>query len=163
MKQKELENKFEQLLKEQKRIIYKVCYFYSCDNYELDDLYQEIVIRLWKAYPKFRGESKESTWVYRVALNTAISFLRQQKTSPQFVSILIERDDLTSDDENYARNLKEMYSWINQLGKLDKAMILLWLEEKSYKEISEIMGIPLNGVGVKLLRIKEKLIKMSNN
>ena len=120
------EQEFVALIKEYERVIYKVCYLYATPNAPLNDLYQEVVLNLWKAFPKFRRECKLSTWIYRISLNTCISFMRKEK----------------------------------RLGQLEKSIILLYLEEKSYEEISEITGLTVTNVATKLNRIKEKLRKM---
>lgn len=125
------------------------------------DLFQEIIIQLWKAFPKFRGESKISTWMYRVALNTAISYFRKQSRKPQRTSL--ERSFLQIADEeydfDYEEKLKILKSAIDRLTKIEKAIIMLYLEEKDYEEIAETVGITQNYVRVKMNRIKNKLKK----
>ena len=138
-------------------MIYKVCYLYANPNAPLNDLYQDVVLNLWKAYPKYRKECKISTWIYRIALNTCISFYRKEKNIPEIVSLtkeIIEAHDPVNE------MLKQLYRMINQLGQLDKSIILLYLEEKSYEEIAEITGLTVTNVATKLSRIKDKLKKM---
>jgi RNA polymerase sigma-70 factor (ECF subfamily) len=157
-----LEQAFISLVEEHKQIIYKVCYVYASGAENLNDLYQEVVINLWKAYPRFRGESKVSTWVYRIGLNTCISFFRKSKSKPSMVPITIDLQAF-ADEEDKTAQLNELYRTINSLSQLERALILLWLEEKSYQEIAEITGISRNNVAVKLNRIREKLKQMLNN
>ncbi|MCC8188268.1 MAG: sigma-70 family RNA polymerase sigma factor [Bacteroides sp.] len=141
------------------KVIYKVCYLYTTRNASLNDLYQEVVINLWKAFPKFRGECKISTWIYRIALNTCISFMRKEKNLPELVTLTWDTDRVAEDDELQSM-LRELYRLINQLGQLDKSIILLYLEEKSYEEIAEITGLSVTNVATKLNRIKQKLRNM---
>jgi RNA polymerase sigma-70 factor (ECF subfamily) len=157
-----LEQEFISLVEQHKQIIYKVCYVYASGTEQLNDLYQEVVINLWKAYPRFRGESKVSTWVYRIGLNTCVSFFRKSKSKPPMVPITIDLQAFT-DEEDKTAQLNELYRAINSLSQLERALMLLWLEEKSYQEIAEITGISRNNVAVKLNRIREKLKQMLNN
>lgn len=124
---------------EYERVIYKVCYLYTTPNATLNDLYQDVVLNLWRAYPKFRRECKVSTWIYRIALNTCISFIRKEKNIPEIVTLSQDSDRMEESDETQAM-LKQLYRMINRLGPLEKSIILLYLEEKSYEEIAEITG-----------------------
>lgn len=162
MDTKELEKQFVEFVTEYKQVIYKVCCVYATDRDNLNDLYQEIVINLWKSFPRFRGDCKASTWVYRISLNTCISFLRKSNSRPQVVPITVDLEAAFADEEDKTSQLRELYSMINKLSKLERALILLWLEERSYQEIAEILGLSRNNVAVKLNRIKEKLKAMSN-
>jgi len=161
MDKSELEKKFIGIVKQNERVIYKVCSFYASDEEPLTDLYQDTVCNLWTAYPKFRGECSISTWIYRIALNTCISYFRKKNRSPRNVD-LSDLQDAFIQPEEMTGEIKEMYRLIRQLKNLERAIILLYLEEKSYQEIAEITGLSLSNVAVKLKRIKEKLIKMSN-
>ena len=161
MKKRELENRFIAEIKQYEQLIYKVCSFYASDDEPLCDLYQDVVCNLWIAYPKFRGECAMSTWIYRIALNTCISGLRKKKRSIQYTD-LSQFEDVFIQPEDFTEEIKEMYRLIRQLENLERAIILLYLEEKSYQEIADITGLSLSNVGVRLKRIKEKLIKMSN-
>ena len=136
-----------------------MCYLYTTPNATLSDLYQEVVLNIWKAFPKFRKECKVSTWIYRIALNTCISFIRKEKNIPEIVTLTQEADRSEEDDETQAM-LRQLYQMINRLGQLEKSIILLYLEEKSYEEISEITGLTVTNVATKLNRIKDKLKKM---
>ena len=161
MDKSELEKKFIGIVKQYERVIYKVCSFYASDEEPLSDLFQDTVCNLWTAYPKFRGECSISTWIYRIALNTCISYFRKKNRSPRNVD-LSDLQDAFIQPEEITGEIKEMYRLIRQLKNLERAIILLYLEEKSYQEIAEITGLSLSNVAVKLKRIKEKLIKMSN-
>ncbi len=161
MDAKQQEQAFIALAETYKQVIYKVCYMYATDADNLNDLYQETVINLWKAFPRFRGESKESTWVYRISLNTCISFMRKAKSRPEVVPITVDLEAIAEEDTT--AQLRELYRMINRLGQLERALILLWLEEKSYQEMADITGITRANVAVKLNRIKEKLKTMSNS
>ena len=158
------EQEFLSVIKEYERVIYKVCYLYTSRNATLNDLYQDVVLNLWRAYPKFRGECKISTWIYRIALNTCISFIRKEKNVPEIVTLTpYESEWMTEEQDSLQLMLKELYYLIGQLGQLDKSIILLYLEEKSYEEISEITGLTVTNVATKLNRIKEKLRKMKKS
>ncbi|GAK37002.1 RNA polymerase sigma factor YlaC [bioreactor metagenome] len=158
------EQEFLSVIKEYERVIYKVCYLYTSRNATLNDLYQDVVLNLWRAYPKFRGECKISTWIYRIALNTCISFIRKEKNVPEIVTLTpYESEWMTEEQDSFQLMLKELYYLIGQLGQLDKSIILLYLEEKSYEEISEITGLTVTNVATKLNRIKEKLRKMKKS
>jgi RNA polymerase sigma-70 factor (ECF subfamily) len=140
-------------------IIHKVCGIY-CDTPEnKEDLFQEIVAQLWHSYPTFRNESKISTWMYRVALNTAITHFKKDKRRPDRNNL--ERNNIQLADEGYddtyEENLKILYKAIAQLSGIEKSITLLYLEEKKYDEIAEIVGITQNYVRVKMNRIKAKL------
>lgn len=154
------EQEFVAVIREYERVIYKVCYLYTTPHATLSDLYQEVVLNLWKAFPKFRRECKMSTWIYRIALNTCISFIRKERNVPEIVTLTQEVDFSEETDETQAM-LRQLYRMINRLGQLDKSIILLYLEEKSYEEIAEITGLTLTNVATRLSRIKDKLRKMN--
>lgn len=155
-----VEQEFVTLIQEYERVIYKVCYLYTTPHATLNDLYQEVVINLWKAYPKFRNECKISTWIYRIALNTCISFIRKEKNIPEIVTLSQIADRIEETDETQVM-LKRLYSMINRLEQLEKSIVLLYLEDKSYEEIAEITGLTLTNVATQLSRIKDKLRKMN--
>ena len=162
MNKQELERNFIAFVEQHKLIIYKVCYVYATDKENLNDLYQEVVINLWKAYPRFRGECRASTWVYRIGLNTCISFIRKSKSRPEIVPITINLEAFV-DEEDKTTLLHELYRMINCLAQQERALILLWLEERGHQEIADIIGISRNNVAVRLNRIREKLKVMSNS
>lgn len=156
-----IEQKFLAFIRQYERVIYKVCYLYTTKNASLGDLYQEVVLNLWKAYPNFRQECKVSTWIYRIALNTCISFIRKEKNVPEIVTLTQETDWLAEeDDDEWKEMIRQLYRMIGRLGQLDKSIILLYLEEKNYDEIAEITGLTVTNVATKLSRIKDKLKKM---
>lgn len=156
----ELEKEFVATIRLYERVIYKVCYMYTTPHATLNDLYQEVVLNTWKAFPKFRKECKVSTWIYRIALNTCISFIRKEKNIPEIVTLNPEINSMIDETDPIHEMLRQMYRLINQLTQLDKSIILLYLEEKSYEEIAEITGLTITNVATKLSRIKDKLKKM---
>ena len=131
-----------------------MCHLYADSPAEVADLFQEIVVNLWQAYPRFNGRSKISTWMYRVALNTAISQLRKTKRQPQILSVEVLDSGQVSLPDDQSRQL---YAAIKQLNKIEKAIVTLYLDGFSYAEIAETVGITENNVGVRLNRIKRKL------
>ena len=157
----EIEKAFIEMIHDNERVIYKACSFYTSEEYPLADLYQEVVCNLWAAYPKFRNESSFSTWIYRVALNTCISGMRKANRTPKGLPISGLQEALP-EPENMSDNIKEMYRLGHQLKDVERAIVLLWLEEKSYYEIADITGLTVSNVGTKLKRSKEKLRQMSN-
>jgi RNA polymerase sigma-70 factor (ECF subfamily) len=161
---KELEHQFVSELESNQNIVHKVCSLYTNDAHSHNDLFQEISIQLWKAYPKFRGESKFSTWMYRVALNTAITLYRKSKKrvrTQEYDSVLfkIKADQY---DDTQEQQLKLMYGAIKQLNDIDKALVFLYLENKDYAEISGTLGISEVNARVKMNRIKNKLRTILN-
>lgn len=146
------------MLRQNEGVIYKVASFYTDKEHPIGDLYQEIVINLWKGFPSFKGESKYSTWIYRIALNTCVSFYRRSHRNLQYVDFQVDIPEETEHNEQ----INELYALINKLGKIERALVLLYLDDKSYKEIAEITSLSITNVATKLTRIKEKLRKMSN-
>ena len=160
----ELEKDFLHNFQTNQNIAHKICRAYTDNEDAHKDLFQEITIQLWKAYPKFRGEAKFSTWMYRIALNTAITLYRKKKRSIQTSSM--EDFNFKITDEEYdgekEEQIKMLYKAINQLSDINKAIILLYLEDKPYKEISQILGISEVNARVKVNRSKEQLRKILN-
>lgn len=154
------ERKFENIVKEHKTTIYTVCYMFSKDNEQVQDLFQEALIRIWQGIDSFDNKANIKTWIYRISLNTCISMQRKKriKTLPLDMDINIFEDD----DED-SKQIRMLYDRINLLQSFDKAIVLLWLENQSYEDISLIMGISVKNVSVRLLRIKEKLKTISND
>lgn len=161
---KELEHSFVSQLEENQNIVHKICRLYTNDNEAHNDLFQEITIQLWRAYPKFRGDSKFSTWMYRVALNTAITLYRKSKRSiktQDYEGVSFKISAVPYDD-TVEQQLKLMYSAVKDLNDIDKALVFLYLEDKNYKEISETLGITEVNARVKMNRIKGKLRTILN-
>ena len=160
----ELEKQFVNLLDENQNIIHKVCRVYTNNSHAHKDLFQEVTIQLWKAYPKFRGDAKFSTWMYRVALNTAITLYRKSKRQIQTNDISDFHYKLEYDeyDGEIEEQMQLLYKAIHQLSDIEKALILLYLEDKPYKEIAETMGITEVNARVKVNRIKTKLKTILN-
>jgi len=156
-----LEIDFARIVKEHKSTIYMVCYMFSKDEDEVADLFQDILVNLWKGFPKFRGESSPKTWIYRVSLNTCISMERKKKRKGETVPLdmNINLFDDTAEDMKQVRMLQDR---ISRLGPFDRAIVLLWLENLSYDEIGAIVGITAKNVSVRLFRIKEQLRNMSD-
>ena len=156
-----LEIDFARIVKEHKSTIYMVCYMFSKDEDEVADLFQDILVNLWKGFPKFRGDSSPKTWIYRVSLNTCISVERKKKRKGETVPLdmNINLFDDTAEDMKQVRMLQDR---ISRLGPFDRAIVLLWLENLSYDEIGAIVGITAKNVSVRLFRIKEQLRNMSD-
>lgn len=154
---------FEDLILEYHPMIYKICRVYSASE-DFDDLYQEILIGIWRSLPSFQGRSKLSTWLYRVALNKAMTYQRDQKKYNSKVSIdhLVEMQDQASNYKEKEQQINRLYSAISQLKKTERSIVLLYLEEKTYEEIAEITGLKTSNVGVKINRLKKKLFQILN-
>ena len=161
---KELEHCFVTELENNQNIVHKVCSLYTNDREAHNDLFQEITIQLWKAYPKFRGDAKFSTWMYRVALNTAITLYRKSKkrVATQDYDSVVHRIKAHEYDDTQERQLKLMYDAVRQLGDIDKALVFLYLEDKDYSEISDTLGITEVNARVKMNRVKNKLRTILN-
>lgn len=154
-----LEKEFVQLLDENQNIVHKICRIYTSDEDSHKDLFQEITIQLWKAFKSFRGEAKFSTWMYRVALNTAITLYRKKKRSldtQDWESVEFKIQDKAYDDTT-EENLKLMYRAIKELNDIDKALVFLYLEDRNYTEIADAIGITEVNARVKMNRVKKKL------
>ena len=156
---KSQEDRFEQLVQKHKSTIYTVCYMFSQDEDEVNDLFQETLINMWKGIDSFRDESKISTWIYRVALNTCLLQERKKKKEVQKVPLSMDVNFFEDEDVNIAQ-VRMLHQRIGKLGLVDRAIVMLWLEDLSYDEIGTILGITPQNVGVKLFRIKEQLKKM---
>ena len=150
----DLEKEFIGLIKENERIILKVCNLYCRESKDREDLYQDILVQLWKSFPNFSRKSKITTWMYRIALNTAVSRFRKEKKRPAQEQI---SDRLITDSLDEGENESLLYAAIDSLNKVEKAIIMLYLDEMKYKEIGEIMGLSESNVGFKINQIKRKL------
>lgn len=141
-------------------IISKVCYFYAEDGDMFLDLRQEALLNLWKGFDSWSGESAISTWIYRITLNSCVSFFRRNRRHKSTLKIE-DIPPIISSDIDKATLLRELYSLISRLDKTEMALILLWLDEYSYDSISDITGLPRNTVATRLRRIKKKLVEFS--
>lgn len=160
----DLQHTFVTLLEENQNIVHKICRLYTSDSDSHNDLFQEITIQLWKAYPHFRGDAKFSTWMYRVALNTAITLYRRSKKKIKTqeidsVSFKLGADEYDGETE---QQMNLMYDAIKELNDIDKALVFLYLEDRDYKDISETLGISEVNARVKMNRIKTKLKTILN-
>lgn len=153
------EKRFEQIVTETKSLIYTVCYMFSKDQQEVEDLFQQSLINMWNGFDGFQDKSSVKTWVYRVSLNTCISWDRKKKVKTEPLDMNM---NLFTDQDEDTKQINMLYKRINQLGPFDRAIVLLWLENMSYQEI-DIVGISAKNVSVRLVRIREELKKMSNN
>lgn len=156
-----MKSDFQAFISTHHRIISKVCSIYTDTRDDFNDYYQECVIQLWRSFDSFRGASKLSTWVYRVCLNVCLSQLRSKKKHVPITQG--EIPDVIDYSDNYEEeNLARLYAAIKKLKESDRAIILLYLEEKSYKEMSDILGITVTNVGAKVNRVKNQLKKVIN-
>ncbi|MDQ3393791.1 MAG: sigma-70 family RNA polymerase sigma factor [Bacteroidota bacterium] len=161
MTQTAQKEKFVKLINNNKGILYKIISIYCKDLEDRKDLEQEILIQLWKSMPFYNDQYKVSTWIYRIALNVSISFYRKGIKIKKTNTSLTESIFQITEDEGHAEELSkkslQLQKFIDQLDDFNKAIIILYLEDKSYKEIAEIIGISETNVGTKLNRIKAKL------
>lgn len=167
MKQSEVdkEKEFLAVTDKYKEVIAKVCYLYSSAWASFDDLYQEVLINLWQGLGSYRGEAKISTWIYRTAINTCITWHRRNarygtRDTDRLDDMIFEPAE-TGDNASVMEDYRELYRLISMLGPVDKALITLWLDEKSYEDISHITGLSQTNVAVRLHRAKEKLTKLA--
>ncbi len=155
------EREFEQLVRENKSTIYTVCFMFSNDTEEVNDLFQEVLINVWNGLSTFKGQSSMKTWIWRISLNTCLSYERKKKrnnTVPLSMDV-----DFYNDTDAEAQQVRMLYDRIHRLKPFDRAIVLLWLEGISYDEIAAIVGITTNNVATRLFRIREQLKQMSNS
>jgi RNA polymerase sigma-70 factor (ECF subfamily) len=156
-----LEKQFTQTVAEHKSTIYTVCYMFSEDAEEVDDLFQEVLVNLWNGFEGFEHRSDIKTWIYRVALNTCISIDRKKRRN---ATVRLTMDiDLFEDRDEDTKQVDMLHKRISRLKPFDRAIVLLWLEDLSYDEIAQIVGITPKNVSVRLYRIREQLKQMSND
>ena len=156
-----LEQQFSKTVAEHKSTIYTVCYMFSQDADEVNDLFQEVLVNLWKGFESFEHRSDVRTWIYRVALNTCISIDRKKRrTATERLTIDI---NLFEDRDEDTKQVDMLHKRISRLQPFDRAILLLWLENLSYEEIGQIVGISTKNVSVRLFRIREQLKQMSND
>lgn len=163
MSEKETEIEFERLIREHQLLIHKVCRIYAYTEADRQDLFQEIVIHQWKSYPTFKGRSQFGTWLYRVSLNTAITGLRRQKgfiTTYEPAALPVQHTDESGSEEE---QWKQLMAAIEKLNEIEKAIVMLYMEDHSYEKMEEILGIGQGALRVKMSRIKDKLRKLTKN
>jgi len=153
------ERRFTDIVNRHNRTIYTVCYMFSQDRDEIEDLFQDILVRMWNGFESFRGESSLNTWVWRVSLNTCLNFEKTRTRGGQRVELSVDIG-LSDESDADAMQISQLHERIGKLGFIDRSIILLWLENMSYDEIGAIVGISPKNVSVKLVRIREKLKQM---
>ena len=151
-----MEKEFLKVIHDFQKIIYKICRVYRDSREDQEDLFQEIVYQLWKSYPSFNGESKVSSWIYRIALNTAIAIYRKSKILIDYYQEFPEHIQ-PSDEKTISENEERLFWALRKLNDSEKAVISLYLEDFNYQEIAEITGLSESNIGVRLNRIKNKL------
>ena len=156
---KQEEEMFARLAREHKSTIYTVCYMFSNDEDEVQDLFQETLINMWKGIKGFREESKIDTWIYRVALNTCLTMERKKKREVKKVPLAMDVNLFEDNDAN-SKQARVLHERISKLAYVDRAIVMLWLEGMSYDEIGAVVVITAQNVATKLFRIKEQLKKM---
>ena len=158
------ESEFVRIIKQNEGVIFKITTFYTDNKVDQQDLYQDIVYQLWKSFDSFRGESKISTWMYRIALNTALTRIKKNKKAGYSVSIdQVVLEQAENYDPQFEEHLRMLYQQIGQLNILEKGIMLLLLEGKKYDEIAEITGLSASNVGTRISRIKVKLKTQLND
>lgn len=150
-----MKDQFTDVIFPHQALIHKICRMYRDTPEDQEDLFQEIIYQLWKSYPKFQGKSKISTWMYRIGLNTAMASFRKPKVKLQYSDTIPEKNILSEANEHWREEL--LFSAIRQLSEDERALVGLYLDDLSYVEIAEIVGISENHIGVRLNRIKKKL------
>lgn len=163
MKQRDLQDSFTKLIHENERIIHKVCFLYAGNEPDRNDLFQEVVFNAWKAYPQFRGDAKFSTWLYRVSLNTALTGFRKQKRSIVFYAEQLPEIKPITTNNHENEQLEILYMAIDQLNEIEKALVMLYLDGKTYEEMGTITGLPGGALRVRMTRIKDKLRTITKN
>jgi RNA polymerase sigma-70 factor (ECF subfamily) len=151
-----MEKEFLEMIRDYQKIVYKICKVYRDSREDQEDLFQEIVYQLWKSYPGFKGESKISSWIYRIALNTAIAFYRKRRVSIDYYEAFPEHIH-RCEEKPVSENEERLFWALRKLNDPEKAVISLYLEDFNYKEIAEMTGLSETNVGVRLNRIKNKL------
>ncbi len=156
------EEQFLRIVDEHSQLISKICYMYAEDTDHFNDLYQETLANLWQGMDSFRGDSRISTWIYRMTINSCVTFYRRHRRHSADTVPLDSLMGVAGDDGVRLNNLKEMYRLISTLDRVEKAIILMWLDERTYDEIAEVTGMARNTVATRLRRIKQKLARRAN-
>ncbi|HTE24725.1 RNA polymerase sigma factor [Flavitalea sp.] len=157
-----MEKEFINLINDHRALIFKVCNVYCHETETRRDLFQEVVLQLWRSFPGFKRESSNSTWIYKVALNTAISNFRKETKrvgKSSITALEFEIPDMSFDPDSLDNN-HSLQQAIDKLNDLEKAVVMLYLDENSYEEMSEILGLSISNIGVRINRIKKKLTKI---
>lgn len=154
---------FYAIISSHKQLITKVCLMYARDRDHFNDLYQEVVMNMWTGMKTFQGRSKLSTWIYRTSINTCISYLRKHNRHDSDVMSLEDVVDIAANGVDKPSLLREMYALIGRLREMDRALILMWLDELSYDEIAAVSGLSRNNVASRLRRIKQTLVKSADS
>ncbi len=152
-----MKEQFSILIADHQGLIFKVCNMYCNSKEDKEDLFQDIVLQLWRAYPSFKGDAKVSTWMYRIAINNAITRLRKETKREKHISLDDEAFQVATEDNQINENAAAMYEAIKKLSEVEKALTILYMDNCSYKEIAEITGLSESNVGFKLNKIKTKL------
>lgn len=154
----EKKHAFIQLIKEHEGLIFKITKVYAIDEEDQKDLYQEVVYQLWKAFDSFKGKAKISTWMYRIALNTSITHIKKEQKKGSTTSLDFHLHDLVYEaNQELEEQVQLLYAQIKKLNVIEKSIVLLYLEGKSYEEIALITGFSKTNIGTRLARIKQKL------
>nr|WP_293297096.1 sigma-70 family RNA polymerase sigma factor [Allomuricauda sp.] len=159
------QEQFVQFINENEGILFKVSTLYTNSDADVQDLRQEMIYQLWRSFDSFKGNSKRSTWMYRVALNTAMVYLKKKKrvvtSGIEIDERLLQRKDIVDNEEE--EQIRKLYDTIKKLSDIERGIIMLYLEGKSHEEIAEIIGFTTTNVGTKIGRIKKKLKKLITN
>lgn len=150
---------FEQIILENAGILHKLCRVYSNNESEYEEIFQEMMIQIWRAIPNFRGESQLSTWIYRICINTALNFRTKTNKFKKYVPLEEKMPDGFTFEDEKDEQLKQLYQAIRELKPIDRALVSLYLDEKSYEETAQILGISKTNVATRLMRLKQKLIE----
>ena len=162
--QRELETRFADLLRKEESLISAICFSYSGSVAEYDDLRQDALINIWRGLPDFKEQSSSRTWLYRVVLNSCVSTIRKQMRHSKASHNLEQLYDVLADEEPYDRErIETLHRLIGKLNNVDKAIILLWLDEASYDDIAAVMGMPRNTIATRLHRIRDRLTRLAAN
>ncbi|MBD5279370.1 MAG: sigma-70 family RNA polymerase sigma factor [Bacteroides sp.] len=158
-----LSSRFDSLLREHGPLISRICFSYAVDGDDYQDLRQDVLLNIWKGLANFRGDSSSVTWVYRVALNTCVSTVRKRSARPYMERLDTMPLDFPAerDDDDMRERMEMLHMMISELTPVDKAIMTMWLDERSYEEIAEVTGVSKNNVGLRLHRIRDRWKKRS--
>lgn len=157
-----MESAFRMVIARNNSVINRVCFYYAATQQEYEDLRQDVLINIWRGMDKFRNDSKESTWIYRICLNTCVSTWRKNKRHSGLLPMDMIREEAAEECGDVDAEMRMLHDLISRLSPVEKALIMMWLDEKSYEEIAEVSGFNRNTVATKLRRIREKLAKWAN-